>query len=140
MRQPGSSFKPFVYAAAVESGIPPSHVVVDAPFAYMQVSGEPWLPQNFDETFKGSMTIRQGLRESRNMIAIRLGWDDVGIESVVQMATRLGLGTEIPRFPSTTIGASEVLPIDMAKAYASLRDPGHAGRAAWHSARGERRG
>ena len=120
LRQPGSSFKPFVYAAAVESGIPPSHVVVDAPFAFMQVSGEPWLPQNFDETFKGRMTIRQGLRESRNMIAIRLGWDDVGIETVAQMATRLGLSSNIPRFPSTTIGAAEVLPIDMAKAYASF--------------------
>ena len=120
LRQPGSSFKPFVYAAAVESGIPPSHIVADAPFAYMHVTGEPWLPQNFDETFKGRMTIRQGLRESRNMIAIRLGWDDVGIETVAQMATRLGLSTEIPRYPSTTIGAAEVLPIDMGKAYASF--------------------
>ena len=124
LRQPGSSFKPFVYTAAVESGIPPSHVIVDAPFAYMQVSGEEWLPQNFDETFKGPMTIRQGLRESRNMIAIKLAWEEVGMETVAQVARRLGLRTEIPRFPSTAIGAAEVIPIEVAEAYTAFATMG----------------
>jgi penicillin-binding protein 1A len=118
-RQAGSSFKPFVYAAAIGSGIPGSHILVDAPVVLPQVSGEEWRPQNFTQEFMGPITIREGLRRSINMIAIKLGME-VGLETVAQTARRLGIRTEIHRFPSTSIGASEVIPIQMAEAYGTF--------------------
>lgn len=123
-RQAGSAFKPFVYTAAIASGIPASHVVVDAPVVYQQVSGQDWRPANFENEFKGPMTIREGLYTSTNMIAIRLGWEEVGIETVAQTARRLGIQTEIERFPSTTIGAVEVIPIQLAEAYSAFPNLG----------------
>jgi penicillin-binding protein 1A len=123
-RQAGSSFKPFVYTSAIASGIPASHIVVDAPVVYPQVSGEDWRPSNFGNQFKGPMTIRQGLYTSTNMIAIKLGWEEVGIETVRQTARRMGIQTEIEPFPSTTIGAAEVIPIQVAEAYSAFPNLG----------------
>jgi penicillin-binding protein 1A len=119
-RQAGSSFKPFVYTSAIASRIPASHIVVDAPVVYEQVSGEDWRPRNFESEFKGPMTIRQGLVTSTNMIAIKLGWEEVGIETIAQTARRMGIQTEIERFPSTTIGAVEVIPLQVAEAYSGF--------------------
>jgi 1A family penicillin-binding protein len=119
LRQPGSGFKPFVYTAALASGIPASHVLVDAPVVLPQVSGEEWKPRNFSEEFAGPITMREGLRRSINMIAIKLGLE-VGLETVAQTARRMGIRTEIPRFPSTSIGAAEVIPIQMAEAYSAF--------------------
>ncbi len=119
-RQAGSAFKPFVYTAAIASGFPASHIVVDQPVVYPQVSGEDWRPKNFDEEFNGPMTIREGLRRSINMVAIKLGWEEVGIETVRQTARRMGIQTEIEPFPSTTIGAVEVIPLQMAEAYSAF--------------------
>ena len=123
-RQAGSSFKPFVYTAAIASRIPASHVVVDAPVVYPQVSGEDWRPANFGGEFKGPMPMREGLYTSTNMIAIKVGWEEVGIETVAQTARRMGIQTEIERFPSTTIGAAEVIPIQMAEAYSTFPNLG----------------
>ena len=119
-RQAGSSFKPFVYTAAIASGIPASHLVVDGPFVSLQPNGEVWRPANFGEGFNGPMTIRRGLYTSTNMIAIKLGWEEVGIETVAQTARRMGIRSHIERFPSTTIGAAEVIPIEMAEAFSSF--------------------
>ncbi len=119
-RQAGSSFKPFVFTAAIQSGLPASHVVLDGPVVYPQVSGEEWRPQNFDETFEGPMTLRYALRRSVNMVAIKLGWEEVGIETVAQVARRMGIATEVERFPSTTIGAVEVIPLNVAEAYSGF--------------------
>jgi len=119
LRQAGSSFKPFVYTAALASGIPASHVLVDAPVILPQVSGEEWKPQNFTEEFLGPITIREGLRRSINLIAIKLGLE-VGLETVAQTAQRMGIRTEIERFPSTSIGAAEVIPLQMAEAYSTF--------------------
>ena len=119
LRQAGSSFKPFVYTAALASGIPASQIMVDAPVVLPQVSGEEWKPQNFTEEFLGPITIREGLRRSINMIAIKLGLE-VGLETVAQTAQRMGIRTEIERYPSTAIGAAEVIPIQMAEAYAAF--------------------
>ena len=118
-RQAGSSFKPFVYTSALASGIPASHVIVDAPVVLPQVSGEEWKPSNFTEEFLGPITIREGLRRSVNMIAIKLG-QEVGLEAVAQTAQRMGIRTQIERYPSTAIGAAEVIPIQMAEAYAAF--------------------
>ena len=123
-RQAGSSFKPFVYTAAVASGIPASRIVVDAPVVYPQVSGEDWRPSNFGGKFKGPMTLREGLYTSTNMIAIKLGWEEVGIETVAQITRSMGIRTEIERFPSTTIGAAEVIPLQMAEAYSAFPNMG----------------
>jgi penicillin-binding protein 1A len=119
LRQAGSSFKPYVYAAALASRIPASHVLVDAPVVMEQVDGTEWKPRNYTGEFLGPMTIREGLKRSINMIAIQLGLE-VGLESVAQTADRLGIRTEIERFPSTSIGAAEVIPLQMAEAYSGF--------------------
>jgi len=123
-RQAGSAFKPFVYAAAIGSGIPASHIIVDAPVVYPQINGEDWRPSNFTNEFAGPMTIREGLYTSTNMIAIKLGWEEVGIETVAQTARRMGIQTEVGRLPSTTIGASSVIPLQLTEAYASFPNLG----------------
>ncbi len=119
-RQAGSGFKPFVYAAAINSGIPASHIVVDGPFVTPQLTGPDWRPENFSQDFVGPLTLREGLYTSRNLIAIHLGWDEVGIQTVVQTARRMGISTDIPPVPSTLIGAAAVRPIEVAEAYSAF--------------------
>lgn len=123
-RQAGSSFKPFVYASAIAAGIPASYVLEDNAVVLPQPSGEDWRPSNFTNTFRGPMTIREGFVQSINMIAIKLGWYEVGIETVAQTARRMGIQTEIERFPSTTIGAAEVIQLQMAEAYSAFPNMG----------------
>lgn len=124
LRQAGSGFKPFVYTAAIASRIPPTFVVVDAPVVTMQVDGTEWRPSNFSERFEGPMTIRTGLMKSQNIIAIKLATEEVGLESVAQTARRMGIRSEIERYPSTAIGAAEVIPIQMAEAYSTFANQG----------------
>ncbi len=123
-RQPGSSFKPFVYASAIAAGLPASHIVVDQPFIWEQVDGTTWRPSNFDPEFLGPITIREGLKKSINTIAIKLAWEEVGIESVAQLARRMGIQTPIERYPSTAIGAAAVKPIELAEAYTAFASLG----------------
>jgi len=123
-RQAGSAFKPFVYTAALQAGIPASHIVEDIPVVYPQLDGTDWRPSNFVEEFRGPMTIREGLYTSTNMIAIRLGWEEVGIETVAQTARRMGIQTEIGRFPATTIGSASVIPLQVAEAYSAFPNMG----------------
>ena len=119
LRQAGSTFKPFVYTAAIASGIPASHIVVDGPVVLPQLTGDDWRPSNFEPEFRGPITIREALNSSINMVAIKLG-EEVGLETVAQTARRMGISTEIERYPSTTIGANEVLLLDVAEAYSSF--------------------
>ncbi len=120
MRQPGSSFKTFPYAAAFALGIPASHIITDSPVVRAQVDGTEWRPQNFSEEFEGDMTLREAYRRSINMVAIKLADEDVGLETVAQTARRLGIRTDIPRVPSIAIGSPEVLPIQLAEAYSAF--------------------
>jgi len=122
-RQAGSTFKPFVYAAAVRAGRPASYVINDQPVSVMQNDTLPWEPQNFDGTFIGPMTMRRGLYLSRNLVAIRMGME-LGVQTVVGEAARFGLSTRLPAFPSLYIGAADVLPLEMASAYTTFANLG----------------
>ncbi|HEX7119622.1 MAG TPA: PBP1A family penicillin-binding protein [Longimicrobiales bacterium] len=121
-RQPGSVFKPFVYTAAIASRIPPSHVIFDAPYVE-EIGDTVWAPSNFSGTFAGPVTLREALRRSINVVAVKLG-KEVGIETVAQYARRMGIETPIPRVPSTAIGAASVIPLQIAEAYTAFANHG----------------
>ncbi|HEU4885234.1 MAG TPA: PBP1A family penicillin-binding protein [Longimicrobium sp.] len=122
LRQPGSSFKPFVYAAALEHGRSPSSGISDGPLTINNGS-ESWSPKNYDGTYGGWTSLRSALRNSRNLATIRLG-RETGIENVRALAARTGIGTRIPGYPSVYIGSAGVYPIDMMAAYASFANGG----------------
>jgi penicillin-binding protein 1A len=123
-RQPGSTFKPITYATAIQSGRPPSYLIDDAPLIVPQLdSTKPWMPQNYDLKFLGPMTMRRGLEDSRNMIAIRLGME-IGEQSVVEMAKGFGISTPVPPFPSIHIGSADVYPIELIAAYSVFANLG----------------
>ncbi len=123
-RQPGSSFKTFVYAAALASGIPASRIITDGPVMRREVDGTEWRPRNFSGEFEGDMTLREAYRRSVNTVAIKLADEEVGLETVAQTAARFGIASPIPRFPSMAIGSSDVLPIEMAEAYSAFANMG----------------
>jgi len=122
-RQAGSGFKPFVYTAAIASGIPASEIVYDTPIEYPQPNGTIWSPRNFTGKFLGPITLREALTRSINIVAVKVG-QMVGIETVAQYAHRMGISTQIPRVPSTAIGAASVRPIEMAEAYTTFANLG----------------
>ncbi|MGO9571900.1 MAG: penicillin-binding protein 1A [Desulfomonilaceae bacterium] len=118
MRQPGSAFKPFVYAAALEWGqYSPRTLIVDEPIAVVMNPREPeWIPKNSDGQFHGPMTFRQALAHSRNIIAVKLLMD-VGMEPVIEMARNMGIQSPLGRNLSISLGASEVTPLELTSAY-----------------------
>jgi penicillin-binding protein 1A len=118
-RQAGSTFKPFVYSAAIRAGKPPSHMIDDGPVSLMQNDTMPWEPQNFDDRFYGPMTMRRGLALSRNLVAVKLGLE-LGVPAVLGEAARYGISTPMPRYPSVFIGAASVIPLEMAAAYTAF--------------------
>ncbi|NNK49082.1 MAG: PBP1A family penicillin-binding protein, partial [Gemmatimonadetes bacterium] len=122
-RQPGSLFKPFVYTAAVESGMPASEVIFDTPIEFPQPDGSIWSPSNFTNDFRGPVTIRDALAASINVVAVKVGLR-VGLETVAQYAHRMGITSRVDRVPSTSIGSPSVKPIEMAEAYTTFANLG----------------
>src|SRR5688572_12694766 len=123
MRQPGSTFKPLVYATAIQQGLSPSTIIDDSPISLPQLDGTDWTPENYDLKFMGPMTMRQGLYESRNLVAIRTGMQ-VGENNVVEMARRFGITTPIPPYPSIHIGSAEVYPLELIAGYTTFANLG----------------
>jgi penicillin-binding protein 1A len=119
LRQPGSTFKPIVYADAVQNGRPPSYILDDSPLSYTPQGGQTWEPQNYDNKFEGKMPLRRALYESRNLATIRLGME-LGEASVIDEARKFGLTTPIPPYPSIHIGAASVYPIELIAAYSAF--------------------
>jgi penicillin-binding protein 1A len=117
-RQPGSSFKPFVYAAALEAGMTPNTIRVDKPVSF---SG--WRPHNFGGGYSGAMTLSTALTRSVNTIAVQLA-SEVGVDRLILIARRLGIDSPLPRNLSISLGAGEVTLYDMTRAYATLANDG----------------
>jgi penicillin-binding protein 1A len=123
LRQPGSTFKPVVYATAIHEGFSPAQVVDDSPISLDQLSGEAWTPQNYDMKFMGPLPLRKALYMSRNLAAIRTGLA-VGPQAVIGMARRFGISTPIPPYPSVFIGSADVYPVEMIGAYSVFANLG----------------
>jgi penicillin-binding protein 1A len=117
-RQPGSSFKLFVYLAGLESGMTPDTIMDDEPLS-VRVSGGNWQPQNYNHRYGGSMTLKEALAESINTIAVRIS-EDVGREKVINVAHRLGISADMQPLPSIALGATEVSLLELTNAYAHL--------------------
>jgi penicillin-binding protein 1A len=122
-RQPGSSIKPFVYAKAVEQGIPVNRVYNDTIVEIPLENGETYLPDNADNKFLGPMTVRQALALSRNTVAVQIALE-TGMDSIADLAKRLGFSTPMVPVPSSAIGASVVLPIELVAAYSVFANNG----------------
>ncbi|OWY65612.1 penicillin-binding protein [cyanobacterium TDX16] len=122
-RQPGSSFKPFVYYTAFASGkFTPNSVINDTPVSY-RIPGGIWTPKNYDDSFNGPMPVRRSLEVSRNIPAVKLG-SAVGLNKVVETCRILGINSPMEPVPSLPLGAIGVTPLEMASAYATIANYG----------------
>jgi penicillin-binding protein 1A len=116
IRQPGSAFKPIIYATAIQRGISPARVMVDAPIVHEQSDGKIWKPSNYDGTFWGSITLAEALTHSRNIIAIKL-LEAVGVKNVAEYAKRLGIRSPMVPTLALGLGASGLTPLELTAAY-----------------------
>ena len=123
LRQTGSAFKPFVYAAALELGYSPYDTIVDEPLTLNIPGSGPWSPQNYTDDFKGPVTLTQALQDSLNIPAVKLS-EAVGRENVRKIASDFGLSTDLAQGPAIALGASESTLIEMVGAYAGILNGG----------------
>ena len=128
-RQPGSIFKPFVYLAALIYGsedgarrFTPASLVEDSPFTW-SYEGQEWMPENYKKNYYGLVTFRYALEKSLNSATARIA-SEVGIKKVRDVAYRLGLQGPLPLLPSLALGAVEVTPFEIARAYSTLANGG----------------
>jgi penicillin-binding protein 1A len=124
LRQPGSAFKPFVYAAALDNGYTPSTVVLDAPIEIDQGPGQAvWQPENYGRKFYGPQTLRFGIEHSRNVMTVRLA-QDVGMPLIGEYAKRFGVYDDLPNYLSYALGAGETTVLRMITAYSMFANGG----------------
>jgi penicillin-binding protein 1A len=126
-RQPGSSFKPFIYSASLEKGLSPATIINDAPIVFDagQTGGQAWEPKNYDGKYEGPMTMRKGLTKSKNMISIRI-LNKIGAKYGQEYATRFGFDADKnPAYLTLALGAGSVTPMQMAGAYSVFANGGY---------------
>jgi penicillin-binding protein 1A len=123
MRQPGSSFKPFVYSAALDNGYTPSSIILDAPIEIDQGNGEIWRPENFEGKSEGPHTLRFGVEHSINQMTVRLA-RDIGMPLIVEYAKRFGVYDEMPPLLAMSLGAGETTVLRMVTAYSMFDNGG----------------
>ncbi|MGQ0485372.1 MAG: penicillin-binding protein 1A [Hyphomicrobiales bacterium] len=123
MRQPGSSFKPIVYAAALDNGYTPASVILDAPVEFNQPDGQVWKPKNYQNEYFGPSTLRRGIELSRNVMTVRLA-ADLGMTRIADLAERLGIYDRLPRYLAMALGAGETTLLRMTTAYSIIANGG----------------
>ena len=123
-RQPGSAFKPIVYAAALENGYSPNSIILDAPFVESQGTGlKNWKPENYGKKFYGPSTLRKGIEYSRNLMTVRIA-KILGVDKILDLSSKLEIYEDIPELLSVSLGAAETSLINLTAAYASFANGG----------------
>ncbi|WP_045760934.1 penicillin-binding protein 1A [Xanthomonas albilineans] len=123
-RQPGSSFKPFLYAASFEKGFNPASIVLDAPVVFRDRRGKTWSPQNDDGAFRGPMRLREALVQSRNLVSVRL-LDSIGVDFARKYISQFGFQeAELPPNLSMSLGTASLTPLSVARGYATFVNGG----------------
>ena len=122
LRQVGSSFKPYVYTAAIDQGATPDDTVLDAAVTFETASG-PYSPHNYDEKFEGIITLRRSLAQSRNIPALKLA-DRIGIKTVIDYAHRFGITSNIPAYLPVAVGAADITLFEQTSAFSVFPDDG----------------
>ncbi len=122
-RQPGSSFKVYVYTAAIDSGMPPTTVIDDSPVSYDAGDGTRWEPMDDDFRFMGPISLRVALAQSRNVVAVKL-LEQLGVDRVIQYAHRMGVESPLEANLSLALGTSLITPLDQATGYATIANQG----------------
>ena len=123
-RQPGSAFKPIVYAAALENGYLPNSLILDAPFVSEQGAGlKDWKPENYGKKFYGPSTLRKGIEKSRNLMTVRIA-QSVGFDEISNISKKLGVYEDIPELLSVSLGSNETTLLNLTSAYSSFVNGG----------------
>ena len=123
-RQPGSAFKPIVYAAALEKGYLPNSLILDAPFVSEQGAGlKDWKPENYGKKFYGPSTLRKGIEKSRNLMTVRIA-QSLGFDEISNVSKKLGVYEDIPELLSVSLGSSETTLLNLTSAYSSFVNGG----------------
>ncbi len=123
-RQPGSAFKPIVYAAALENGFLPNSIILDAPFVSEQGEGlKDWKPENYGKKFYGPSTLRKGIEKSRNLMTVRVA-QNLGFEKISDISKKLGVYENVPELLSVSLGSNETTLLKLTSAYCTFVNGG----------------
>lgn len=123
LRQPGSAFKPVIYAAAIEAGMTPATVIMDTPMVVQLKGQEPWRPENYSQRFYGPTSLRTALAQSRNVVTVKV-LQEIGVLKAIALARRLGITSALPPYLPLALGSSDVTLVELTTAYGVFANNG----------------